>query len=287
MKVKYGIQDLLIILAGNFVLAIGVAFFIIPNNILSGGLAGIAVAISPVVHIPSTTLINVLTIIFFIAGTLVLGKNFALKTLISTVAYPAFLSVFSLIANDIYITDNPILASIYGGICIGVGVGLVYRTGASTGGMDIPPLIINKYTHIPLATLVLITDALTVLLGMSIHGIEASLIGLLSVFSCSFVVNKTLMFGIAEAKSFMIISDKYEEILQKISDEVDRGATIIEAKGGYTREDRPMLMVVTLKKQFPLINRIIQSIDPNAFVVIHDVNEVQGEGFTYNEEKIK
>lgn len=287
MNVKYGVQDILLIVLGNFILAAGVAFFIIPNQILSGGVAGIAVAISPLLHIDSALLINIMTVVFFLAGTVVLGKNFALKTLISTIAYPGFLSLFSMVSDQVHITDNPIIASVYGGICIGMGVGLVYRSGASTGGMDIPPLIVHKYTRIPLATLVLITDASTVILGMSIHGIEAALIGLFSVFACSFVINKTLMLGISEAKSFMIISEKYEEILNKINEEVDRGATIIEAKGGYTKDLRPMLMVVVLKKQFPMINRVIQNVDPAAFVVIHDVFEVQGEGFSYYENKKK
>lgn len=283
MKAKYGTLDILSVALGNLVLSIGVAFFIIPNNILSGGLAGVAVALSPVIHISSTMIINVLTIVFFFAGCFVLGKNFGVKTLLSAFLYPGFLSLFEGIASQITITDNPILASIYGGIFIGAGVGLVYRTGASTGGMDIPPLIINKYTHIPLPILVMITDSLTVLLGMSIHGIEAALIGLLSVFTCGATINKMLMLGSSSAKSLMIVSDKYEEILQKIYEDADRGATIIEAKGGYTDQHRPMLMVVILKKQFPIVNRIIHQVDPNAFVVIHDVNEVQGEGFTYHE----
>ncbi len=269
---------------GNLLLSIGVAFFIVPNNILSGGVAGISVALAPVMHMSSTMLINILTVAFFLAGALVLGKRFALKTLLSAFLYPMFISVFEVFAKQVEITSDPILASIYGGIFIGFGVGLVYRTGASTGGMDIPPLIIHKYTSIPLATLVAITDGLTVLLGMSIHGIEPALIGLLSVFSSSYMINKAMMLGIADAKSLMIISDKYEELLHEITTMMDRGATILHAEGGFTRENRPMLMIVILKKQFPAMNRMIQQIDPSAFVIIHDVNEVQGEGFTFDYE---
>lgn len=283
MKYKESMRDILYVVLGNIILAAGVSFFIVPNNILSGGVAGIAVAIAPVINISTTMIINGLTFILFIGGILVLGKNFAIKTLLSTILYPTFVSVFSVMSETIHITSDPMIASIYGGILVGAGVGLVFKTGASTGGMDIPPLIAHKYTHIPLATLVLITDGLTVMLGLSIYGIEPALIGLISVWTSSYMVNKMLMLGLAEAKSLMIISEKYEEILSQIATQVDRGATIINAEGGYKRDKRPVLMVVILKKQFPLVNRIITSIDPGAFVIIHDVNEVQGEGFTFHE----
>lgn len=283
MKYKESMIDILYVVLGNIILAAGVSFFIVPNNILSGGVAGIAVAIAPVINISTTMIINGLTFILFIGGILVLGKNFAIKTLLSTILYPTFVSVFSVMSETIHITSDPMIASIYGGILVGAGVGLVFKTGASTGGMDIPPLIAHKYTHIPLATLVLVTDGLTVMLGLSIYGIEPALIGLISVWTSSYMVNKMLMLGLSEAKSLMIISDKYEEILSQIATQVDRGATIINAEGGYKRDKRPVLMVVILKKQFPLVNRIITSIDPGAFVIIHDVNEVQGEGFTFHE----
>ncbi len=277
---KRMLNDITFVVLGNMILAIGIAFFIIPNNILSGGVAGIAVALSSVLHIETTLLINIFTVVLFLVGFAVLGKGFALKTLLSTVLYPSFLSFFTLFLNGNTFTNDPILASIYGGGLVGIGVGLVFRTGASTGGMDIPPLVAHKYTHIALPTLVLVTDALTVALGMSIHGVEPALIGLLSVFSGTYMINKTMMIGSAEAKSLMIISDKTKEIYEQISSQVDRGGTIIQAKGAYTKGEKPILMVIIMKKQFPLATRIVQSIDPNAFVIINDVNEVHGEGFS-------
>lgn len=282
MKYKESIKDIVLVVLGNIILAAGVSFFIVPNNILTGGVAGIAVAIAPVMNVSTTLIINGLTFVLFISGILILGKHFAIKTLLSTILYPTFVSVFSVMSETIHITSDPMLASIYGGILIGAGVGLVFKTGASTGGMDIPPLVVHKYTHIPLGTLVLITDGLTVLLGLSIYGIEPALIGLISVWTSSYMVNKMLMLGLSEAKSLMIISESYEEILSQIASQVDRGATIINAEGGYKRDKRPVLMVVILKKQFPVVNRIITSIDPGAFVIVNDVNEVQGEGFTYD-----
>ncbi len=275
------IKDILLVALGNVFLALGVGLFIIPNNILSGGVAGIAVALSGVIAIDATLIINVLTVILFFIGFLMLGKGFAIKTLLSTIMYPVFLSIVTHFSDMYVITNQEILASVYGGLLIGAGVGLVFSTGATTGGMDIPPLVFHKYTHIPLARLVLITDALTVLFGVSVYGIEAALIGLLSVFSGAYMVNRMMMFGIGEAKSLMIISDKFDEIYKEVSQKLDRGGTIIKTQGAHTRSDNQILMVIISKKQFPYAHKIIQSIDPNAFLIVNDVNEVHGEGFTY------
>lgn len=276
--------ELASVIAGNFIIALGVSLFILPLNILSGGVAGIAVALQPVFHLSATLVINVLTIVLFIAGAFVLGKRFAIKTVLSTIVYPLFITTLSAKLGNVHITENVLLASIYGGASIGLGVGLVYRVGASTGGMDIPPLIINKYTGIALPRLVLCIDGATVLLGAITYGIEAAMVGLISVWVCTQIINKVLNIGTHEAKNIMIISDKYEELMKEIYQNINRGATILHAEGGYTREKKPVIMMVVVKRQFPKLNRIITRIDPEAFVIVSDVNEVQGEGFTYREE---
>ena len=281
MRKKEFVKDIVFVVLGNFILAAGVSFFLVPNSILSGGVAGIAIAIEPIIHLHPNLTIAILTVVLFLIGALFLGKGFMFKTALSSIIYPMFVVILTNYANLIEITDNPILASIYGGVFVGTGLGIVFRTGASTGGMDIPPLVIHKFSHIPLHTLVLIVDTLTVLLGMLLHGIEPALIGIISVWVASVMVNKAMMFGLHEAQSIMIISEKYEEIIEEISKQLDRGATLLQGRGGYTSEKRPVLMVVIFRKQFPLLNRIIEHIDPNAFVIVHDVNEVQGEGFTY------
>lgn len=275
--------DLSLIILGNVILAIGVGVFVLPSNILTGGVAGVSVALEPFLHIQPSIMINILTVALFLVGSLFLGKKFAMNTVISSILYPALLTFIS--ANfDEQVTDNPILCSIYAGVFVGAGVGLVFRAGASTGGMDIPPLIINKFTGIPLPTLVLITDGITVCLGILAYGFEAALIGLISVYLSSMMVNKVLTIGGHDAKNVMIISNRYEEIMSSIYTEINRGATIIEATGGYTGEKRPVIMVVVPKKQLPPLNRLITHIDPEAFVVVTDTTEVQGLGFSYQEE---
>lgn len=283
-NVKELVWDYGIVIIGNFLLAAGVVLFILPNDVLTGGVAGIAVALFPIFHIPTDLMINALTIALFVLGALTLGKQFAIKTLLSTICYPVFISVLSSSVHAIEITDNQLLASIYGGVLMGAGVGLVFRTGASTGGMDIPPLIVNKITKWPLPTLVLVTDGLTVLLGVLVYGVEAALIGIISVWLSSYVIDKTMMFGGQATKNVMIISKHQEEILQVIYQDLGRGATILEAKGSYTSENRPVLMVCVSKKQYPLLSHEISRIDPEAFVIVMDANEVQGYGFSYLEE---
>lgn len=273
--------DYVLVVSGNFILACGIALFIIPNSILSGGLAGIGIALEPVFHINPQTFINVATICFFLVGSVFLGKQFAIKTAMSSFLYPFFLTVIGNFTKDIFITDNVLLASIYGGAFIGLGIGLVFRTGASTGGMDIPPLIIHKYTHIPLSTLMMITDALTVLLGASIHGIEPALIGIVSVWVASYMINKTISFGGQESKSVMIISDKYEEILEEIHVNINRGATMLEGYGSYSKDKKPVIMVAVGKKQYQELHKLVSHIDPNAFMIATDAQEVRGLGFTY------
>lgn len=283
LQKKEMILDLLLIVLGNVVLAIGVGVFVLPSNILTGGVAGVAVALEPFFHIEPSLMINILTIALFLIGSIFLGKKFAINTVLSSILYPALLTLISANFHEV-VTESPILCSIYAGVFVGAGVGLVFRSGASTGGMDIPPLIINKFTGIPLPTLVLITDGLTVCVGIMAYGVEAALIGMISVYISSMMVNKVLTIGGHDAKNVMIISNKHEEIVSNVYTEINRGATIIEATGGYTGDHRPIIMVVVPKKQLPALNRLITHIDPEAFVVVTDTTEVQGLGFSYQEE---
>lgn len=285
---KEWIHELLWVFIGNIALSIGVAWFILPNEILSGGLPGIAIALKPFISITPETLITIGTVSLFFVGVLILGKKFAMKTLLSTFCYPLLLSVFTYVANTYFPLDtfkmDIYLATIYGGVFMGIGIGCVFRSGASTGGMDIPPLIINKYTHIPLPTLVLIVDALTVLFGAYVYGFQAALTGILSVWVSSYMINKTMLIGAHDAKNVMIISEKYEAIMDEVQNLLERGTTLLEASGGYSKKPKPVLMVVIANKQLPQLERMIVHIDPEAFVIVTQANEVQGLGFTYEEE---
>ncbi len=279
------IRDFLLIILGTAILAISVEYFILPFSILSGGVAGIAVALEPFFHINETLFANAAVILLLIVGWVVLGKEFAINTLISSLAYPIFTTLFSY--YPITLNIEPFIAAIYAGLIGGLGIGIVIRTGASTGGMDIPPLVLHKITGAKISTLVMITDALTVLLGIIAYGIEAALVGLISVFTTGIAITKVLEIGAGgSAKSVQIITEKWHELNEEICKELDRGTTLIEATGGYTSENKKVILCVVSQRQYNKLIELIRKIDDKAFVITTDAVDMHGEGFTYSSPNI-
>ena len=275
---KKQIINSITVVVGTFILAIAVETFVIPYRILSGGVAGIAVALHPILHISATLIANSVLIILLIIGSIFLGKDFLKNTVLSCVAYPIFTS---LLTGRIHVAIDPILASLYGGLIAGAGVGIVLKTGASTGGMDIPPLIINKLTGIKLSTLVLITDFLTVLLGLFVYDLSAVLLGLVSVFASSAAISKVLTINGTVSKAVQIISVKYEDILKEIDAQLERGATLLQGYGSYTGEEKRIILCVVSDRQYGTLIEIVKEIDPSAFIITTDATDMHGEGFTY------
>ena len=277
-ETKKQIVNALSVIIGTFILAVSVEVFIIPYHILSGGVAGIAVALEPFIHVPETLIANILLVVLLIIGGFFLGKEFVKNTILSSLTYPIFTSLLS---GRVELTVDPIVASFYAGLVGGAGIGLVLRTGASTGGMDIPPLIINKITGIKVSTLVLITDGLTVLLGLIAYDMSTVLIGLISVFTTSIAISKVLTINGTVSKSVQIISNKYEEILKEIDMQLSRGATILQGYGSYTKEEKKIVLCVVSERQYGKLIEIVNEIDPSAFIITTDATDMHGEGFTY------
>lgn len=275
---KKQIINSITVVAGTFILAIAVETFIIPYRILSGGVAGIAVALQPLLHVSATLIANSVLIILLIIGGFILGKEFLKNTVLSCIAYPIFTSILS---GRVNVVVDPILASFYGGLVAGAGIGIVLKTGASTGGMDIPPLIINKLTGIKLSTLVLITDFLTVLLGLFVYDLSAVLLGLVSVFMTSVAISKVLTINGTVSKAVQIISVKYEDILKEIDAQLERGATLLQGYGSYTGEEKRIILCVVSERQYGTLIEIVKEIDPSAFIITTDATDMHGEGFTY------
>lgn len=269
--------DAVSILVGNIFLAAGVAYFIIPNNVLSGGVAGLAIAISPFFNIEVDTLITIIIVISYILGYLFLGKSFALKTLSSSILYPVLLQVMS--RFDVNFVVDPLLASLYGGLISGLGIGIVFRAGASTGGMDIPPLIMQKYTRVKAHTWMIVVDGITILLGLSTFGVNAVLIGLISAYAMSKMVNAVQTLTGQHAKQVFIITSKVDEVLEMIFLTIDRGATLIDSQGGYTKERRQLIMTVLMTDQYAQLEKRVKEIDKDAFLIVSDATEVHGYGF--------
>ena len=280
------LQNVLGVLGGNAILAFSVAAFIVPHGIIMGGATGIGLLLSRVISLPLSSLILAVNAFLFVWGTLVLGKKFALTTIVSTFAYPAFLSVAQMIPGITELTDNIMLATLYGGVLLGAGIGLIVKVGSSTGGTDILALIFHKWFHIPVAVLLYVVDFLV--LGSQIFDStsEQVLYGIMTLVLETVFMNRVMLLGKSQIQLF-IISDKYEEIKERVLKDIDAGVTMVHIETGYGgREQKGVLCVIQNRKLYS-VREIVQSIDPKAFITITQINEVSGRGFTmervYNE----
>ena len=280
------LQTVLGVLGGNAILAFSVAAFIVPHGIIMGGATGIGLLLSRVISLPLSSLILAVNAFLFVWGTLVLGKKFALTTIVSTFAYPAFLSVAQMIPGITELTDNIMLATLYGGVLLGAGIGLIVKVGSSTGGTDILALIFHKWFHIPVAVLLYVVDFLV--LGSQIFDStsEQVLYGIMTQVLETVFMNRVMLLGKSQIQLF-IISDKYEEIKERVLKDIDAGVTMVHIETGYGgREQKGVLCVIQNRKLYS-VREIVQSIDPKAFITITQINEVSGRGFTmervYNE----
>ena len=280
------LQTVLGVLGGNAILAFSVAAFIVPHGIIMGGASGIGLLLSRVISLPLSSLILAVNAFLFVWGTLVLGKKFALTTIVSTFAYPAFLSVAQMIPGITELTDNIMLAALYGGVLLGAGIGLIVKVGSSTGGTDILALIFHKWFHIPVAVLLYVVDFLV--LGSQIFDStsEQVLYGIMTLVLETVFMNRVMLLGKSQIQLF-IISDKYEEIKERVLKDIDAGVTMVHIETGYGgREQKGVLCVIQNRKLYS-VREIVQSIDPKAFITITQINEVSGRGFTmervYNE----
>ena len=274
------LRNILMIELGTFLFAFAIGMFILPGNILSGGVAGITNLISGFIPIENDILVAIINTLLFFVGSIFLGKEFFMNTLIYSATYP-FILLF-ITRNIPTVEIDPLLAAVYGGIIGGIGVGIMFRNGGSSGGTDAIALILEKYFHIKASTTIMIMDALTVLAGLYIYGLNSVLIGLISVFLLTFALERTMnIYTGIEAKKFEIISDKYEQIANEIHTIIERGTTVLDVVGGYTGDRKKMLVVVVSDDQYQAVKSIIDKNDPNAFVVISETKEINGEGFTY------
>ena len=249
---KQKIKNIFVIVFGNLCLALGVSLFILPHSIVNGGTSGLGVVLEGFFGFKPETVITILIWVLFFVGLILLGKKFALKTLISTILYPIFINLFSEIeyfkelANEV---TNPLLATLVGAVLVGFGMGVVYREGASTGGFDVISLLAKKYFRIKLSLSTLVIDSSIILLGLASLSLENALYGLLCVVLTSYIIEKITISG---TSSYMahIVSDKIEEINNYLIKDLERGTTLIKAEGGLTRKERIMIEVVFNEKEY-------------------------------------
>lgn len=280
MTTKYA-KNLAIILLGNTIYALGVVMFIIPNGLITGGTTGLALLFNRQFDIPISMFVSIFNALMFILGAVILGKKFALTTLVSSFYYPFILSQLERIPNIGNMTSDKMLAVILSGLMIGVGIGIVLRSGASTGGVDIPPLVLNKKFGISVSLVLYILDFSILLAQMVFADKEQVLYGILVVIIYTAVLDKVLVMGKSQMQ-VKIISEHYEEINQCIIKNLDRGSTLMESETGYLRNNTKMVLTVISNRELSKLNNLVMDIDPKAFMVINQVNEVKGRGFTLN-----
>lgn len=279
------LSTLLCVALGNAILAFGIAAFVIPHGLISGGVTGIALILNQFLPIDIDLGIAIANISLFILGAIVLGKKFAFTTMLSTILYPSFFAIFSRIDFIKSMTDDTLMAALYAGILVGAGIGLVIKVGASTGGMDIPPIIINKYFGISIPVLIYVCDTLLLILQFPFSTSNQILYGILVVMVTSIVMDKIIILG-SKQTQVMIISPKFEEINQAIHKNLDRGSTLLDSVSGHLKNDQKVVLTIISNRQLNELNNIVNNIDPNAFSVITQVNEVKGRGFTLTKQSI-
>lgn len=282
---KY-IKNLLYILAGNTIYAAAIVMFILPNDLITGGTTGLALFFNNQFNIPITAFVSLFNLAMFILGFFVLGKKFALTTVISTFYYPFIFGILEQVPVLRGMTNDPMLAVVCGGIMIGFGIGIVIRVGASTGGVDIPPLVLNKKFSIPVSVSLYVIDFSILLLQMIFSNREQVLYGILLVLIYTVVLDKVLLLGKSQLQ-VKIVSEKYEEINDMIINQLDRGSTLIQAETGFCRNKNLMVLTVISSRELSKLNQFVMDIDPNAFVVISQVNEVRGRGFSMQKVYVK
>ena len=283
LKEVFSLKRIMWVLIGNTIYSCGIAAFVLPNDLITGGTTGIALILEHYFGLPIGLSVAIFNIVMFILAILILGKSFALTALISTFYFPWILSQFQKVQFIQNMTDDFLLGSIFAGLMLGLGVGLVIRAGASTGGMDIPPLILNKKFGLPVSIGLYVFDFTILIIQMSFRDKERILYGILLVLIYSTLVDKVLLMGKTQMPA-KIISDHYEEINKVIQEKLDRGSTFFKTESGYLRKDSFAIMTVVSSRELPKLNELVLEIDKQAFIVINQVNEVMGRGFTLHKQ---
>ncbi len=273
------LETVLGVLLGNILLAFTVAAFMVPHGIIMGGATGIGLTISHYLPIQLSLIILVVNACLFLLGAATLGKKFVITTIASTFLYPACLSVMQAIPGITRLTDNIMLATLYGGALLGLGVGVIVRVGSSTGGTDILALVFNKWFHVSVAVLMYIVDFTVLGAQILFSDTEQIMYGILALVMETTILNRVMLMGQSQIQLF-VISDKHEEIRERMIKEQDVGVTMVHVETGFGKEEQKAVLCIIPNRKLYATNEMIHTIDEKAFITISQINEVKGRGFT-------
>jgi uncharacterized membrane-anchored protein YitT (DUF2179 family) len=268
------------IIIGSFILATGFVMFITPYKIIPGGVYGISIVLHYLFGTPVGMMALVFDIPLTILGIKILGPRFGFKTVLGFSLTAVFTDTLTFFwGYEPLVKGDALLSSIFGGVLLGVGIGLIFKAKATSGGSDIVAMIINKYTKIPLGLLMIYVDSIIVLLGLIVfRDWKIPLYSWIVIFITGRVIDIVLE-GISYEKSLFIISEKHEEIREKIINNLNRGGTYIDGKGMFNMADRKIIFTVVSRRELALLEEYIHKIDPKAFLTVLDAREILGEGF--------
>ncbi|TDF93479.1 YitT family protein [Paenibacillus piri] len=272
------LKEYILLLLGSLLIAVSFNVFLSPNQVASGGVSGISIIVRHILGIEPAYAQWALNIPLFLLGLWLLGRQFSVKTAVGSI----FLPLLVLLTRGLpALTDNLLLASIYGGILIGIGLGLVFRGKGSTGGLDLAAQLVHKFTGISLGLCVAMLDGLVILAAGLVLSPEKALYALIGLFVTGKTIN-VVQIGFNYSKVAFIISAHAEAIREAVLHDLDRGLTMLQATGGYTGEFRTVLMVVVRHTETSRLKELVKMTDPGAFVILSDTNEVLGEGFQFH-----
>lgn len=285
---KSEVKNYLMIMLGITVLAIGINVYYSPQHLVTGGISGLSIILDYVFNIPLWLTNIIVNIPLFIIGIKIKGMDFAKRSIFGAAYVSVALWYTSFIPP---VQADLLIASVFGGLCVGTGVGLVLRSSGSTGGTDLLAIIIKHHLKkVPINQIMMCIDGMIILVGLFVFGVEKAMYALISIFIVSKVVN-TLVEGVNYSKGVHIISEKSDEIAQELMKHLNRGITSINGKGVYTGKSKDILYIICSTEELIDLQRIVKEVDKEAFIIITDVREVVGRGFTepqydeYKEEK--
>lgn len=275
------------IILGAFILATGFVFFITPYKIVPGGVYGISIVLHYLFGTPVGTMALCFDIPLTIIGIKILGPKFGFKTVLGFSLTAIFTDTLTWIWGfEPLVKGDALLSSIFGGLLLGLGLGLIFKSRATSGGSDIVALIIAKYTSLPIGQLMILVDSMIVLFGLIVfRDWKIPLYSWIVIFITGKVIDGVLE-GINYEKSLFIISDKHEEIRDKIIGGLNRGGTIIEGRGMYNMAERKIIFTVISRRELATLEEYIHQVDPKAFLTVFDASEILGEGFKSLQEKV-
>lgn len=273
------LSSLFLVTAGNFLYALTVKLFLLPSGLVTGGTTGIALTMNHFFGISISQFVLLFNVLMLIVGFLVLGKAFALTTLASTFLYPFALELLDRLLKDCIVTDDLMLCTLFSGLGIGAALGTVIRSGASTGGMDIPPLILQKTFRIPVSASMYAFDLCILLAQALFRPVENVLYGIIMTFVYTIVLDKMLLLGTTRTE-VKIMSTKSDEIRNAILSQIDRGVTMLDGEGGYLQNKTQIILSIISNRELPKVEKLVRSIDPESFLIISHVKEVSGRGFS-------